>query len=283
MPYSAAISRTNPGCFLFLVDQSGSMIEALGGVPGQRKMDMAADALNRCLDEISQRCSQGIDIRDYFEIGVITYTTDSQGTPCINSLFPGTSAERPFLSISRVVDIAQLEERQVRENDGAGGIVEVTRRIPLWLHPAAEYATPMCTTLDLAAAALERWIDQHPDSYPPIVINITDGMANDGDPEPAATAMKNLATADGNALLLNCHLSAVPTAPVLYPDQIVRLPDDFAQKMFQISSILPESNRRRAESLGIPVTESSRGIVFNSDMASLVQFLDIGTRATPLH
>ena len=34
MPYSADISRTNPGCFVFLVDQSGSMSEALGGQPG---------------------------------------------------------------------------------------------------------------------------------------------------------------------------------------------------------------------------------------------------------
>ena len=31
MPYTADISRAKPGCFLFLIDQSGSMEEGLGG------------------------------------------------------------------------------------------------------------------------------------------------------------------------------------------------------------------------------------------------------------
>ncbi len=31
MPYTAEISRNNPSCFLFLVDQSSSMLEAFGG------------------------------------------------------------------------------------------------------------------------------------------------------------------------------------------------------------------------------------------------------------
>ena len=42
MPYSADISRANPGCVLFLVDRSRSMEQALAGQPGQRKMDQAA-------------------------------------------------------------------------------------------------------------------------------------------------------------------------------------------------------------------------------------------------
>ena len=81
MPYAADISRNSPGCFLFLIDQSASMSGALGGQPEPRKMDAAADAVNRILDAISQRCSQGMDVRDYFHVGVITYTTDDKGDP----------------------------------------------------------------------------------------------------------------------------------------------------------------------------------------------------------
>ena len=73
MPYAADISRNNPGCFLFLIDQSASMSGALGGQPGLRKMDGAADAVNKILDAISQRCSQGMDVRDYFDIGILGY------------------------------------------------------------------------------------------------------------------------------------------------------------------------------------------------------------------
>ena len=31
--------------------------------------------------------------------------------------------------------------------------------------------------------------------------------------------------------------------------------------------------------MGLPVTEGSRGYVYNADLVALVQFLDIGTRA----
>ena len=123
MPYTADISRNNPGCFLFLLDQSGSMMGALGGQPGLRKMDGAADAINRVLDAVSQRCSQGLDIRDYFHIGIITYNTDGGGRSTLGTALPRTSPQQPFLAVSQVVDVAEVEERQVKESDGAGGIV----------------------------------------------------------------------------------------------------------------------------------------------------------------
>ena len=280
MPYTADISRANPACFLFLTDQSGSMTQALAGQPGQRKMDQAADAINRILDTISQRCSQGMDIRDYFHIGVIGYNTDGRGNPTITSVLPGTTPEQPFMLISQVVDVAEVEERQVKEPDGAGGLVEVTRRFPLWLRPKAEYGTPMCDALRFAGQALEAWVDQHPDSFPPIVINVSDGAASDGDPEGPARRIVDLQTADGNALLFNVHLSDSTAMPIQYPDGEERLPqDDYALAMFRMSSLLPESSRNQASSLDLPVTENSRGYVFNADMMALVQFLDIGTRA----
>ena len=107
MPYSADISRTSPGCFLFLVDRSGSMEAALAGQPGQRKMDQASDAINRILDAVTQRCSQGIDVRDYFHIGILGYNTDGTGAPIISSALAGTSPEQPFLLISQVAETAQ--------------------------------------------------------------------------------------------------------------------------------------------------------------------------------
>ena len=157
MSYTADISRNNPGCFLFLIDQSGSMAGALGGQSDLRKMDGAADAVNRILDAISQRCSQGMDVRDYFDIGVVAYGTDGSGRTKLETALPGTSAEQPFLSVSQVVDAAEVEERQVKESDGAGGLVEVARKFPVWLRPTAGYGTPMCEALSAASKALQDW------------------------------------------------------------------------------------------------------------------------------
>ena len=278
MPYSADISRTNPGCFLFLIDQSGSMTQALGGQPGMRKMDQASETLNRTLDAISQRCSQGMDIRDYFHIGAIGYKTDQNGRSKVQSLLLGTTVDQPFLLISQVVDIAEVEEREIRESDGAGGLVEVTRRFPIWLRPDAEYGTPMCEALDLAAGALREWVAEHPTSYPPIVINISDGMATDGDPEAFAATIKSLETSDGNALVFNAHLSDVAAMPVQFPALEAGLPDEHAEKLFRMSSVLPESNRSLAVTLDLSIDEDARGFVFNANLEALVQFLDIGTR-----
>jgi hypothetical protein len=48
--------------------------------------------------------------------------------------------------------------------------------------------------------------------------------------------------------------------------------------LFEWSSLLPEKMRDVATSEGINVSESSRGFVFNADMVSIIQFLDVGTR-----
>ena len=281
MPYTADISRLNPACFLFLIDQSGSMTQALAGQPGQRKMDQAAAAINRILDTMVQRCSQGMDVLDYFHIGVIGYFTDQRGNSAISSVFPETTLEQPFLTVSEVADVAELEERQVKVNDGAGGLVDVMQQVPVWLVPFAQYGTPMCGALNVAQRALETWIGRYPSSYPPIVINVSDGAASDGHPESHAQSVMGLSTSDGNTLLFNVHLSEVPAAPIQYPGREDVLPqnDEFAALLFRMSSVLPESSRAQATVLDLPISEESRGYVFNADMTALVQFLDIGTRA----
>ncbi len=285
MPYAADISRSNPASFLFLIDHSGSMSEALGGQPELRKADGAADAVNRILDAISQRCSQGMDVRDYFHIGVLTYSTDSRGAPDIASALPGTSPEEPFLTISDVVEAATVEEREVKEPDGAGGVVDVTRRFPVWLRPEARFGTPMCEALSVASRALRDWIANHPDSYPPMLICITDGAATDGNPVASAEEIMAMSTSDGNVLIYNAHLSAMSAMPIQYPsDESEVPPDEYALQMFRMSSAFPDPVVELASGMGLPVIAGSRGYVYNADMVALVQFLDIGTRgASDLH
>ena len=280
MAYAADISRNNPGCFLFLIDQSGSMTGALGGQPGLKKMDGAADAVNRILDAISQRCSQGMDIRDYFHVGIIAYSTDGQGNTKLDAPLPGTSPKTPFLKISEVVDVAEVEEKQVKESDGAGGIVEVARKFPVWLRPTAGYGTPMCAALSAASEALRDWTTDHPNSYPPMVISVTDGAATDGNPVPLAEEIMDIRTNDGSVLIYNAHLSEMSAMPVQYPsDESEVPPDEYAAQMFRMSSVFPDQVVDLATGMGLPVTQGSRGYVYNADMVALVQFLDIGTRA----
>ena len=73
MPYVAEISRTNPTCFVFLIDQSGSMADPFPAVAGMRKADGVADAINRILDNLVDRNSKGDKILDRFWVSVIGY------------------------------------------------------------------------------------------------------------------------------------------------------------------------------------------------------------------
>ena len=73
MPYAAEISRTNPTCFIFLVDQSSSMLKPFAGQTDKQKAEGVADAINRLLQNLILKCAKSDGIRDYFHVGVIGY------------------------------------------------------------------------------------------------------------------------------------------------------------------------------------------------------------------
>ena len=280
MAYNAAISRENPGAFLFIVDQSASMRQALGGQPGMFKHEQAAAALNRTVSEIILRSANGEEVREYFDIGIILHNTNSIGVPIVTTPFEGVAAEDPFWSVRDIEKAAVFNDLPVKVSDGNGGLIEVLQTIPKWLAPKAEGGTPMCKALSVAAQALESWAKEHPRSFPPIGIQFTDGMCTDGDPLPIAREIMNIATGDGKALLFNIHLSDVAAKPIMFPGDEEDLPrdDEFSHLLFRMSSPLPESSRTQAQRLGISVSADSRGFSFNSDLTSMIQFLEVGTR-----
>ncbi|MEV6738142.1 hypothetical protein AB0N14_14930 [Streptomyces sp. NPDC051104] len=72
MPYTAEISRTNQGCFIFLVDQSASMSDPLRvGEVTQQRAEVVSDAINRLLTELSVKCAKEEGLREYFHVAVI--------------------------------------------------------------------------------------------------------------------------------------------------------------------------------------------------------------------
>jgi hypothetical protein len=278
MPYTAEISRTNPSCFLFLIDQSGSMGDAFAsGESTRRKCEGVADAINRLLQNLVIKCAKEEGIRGYFDVAVIGYGAT------VGSAYSGQLAGRELVPISDLANQpARIEERMRRTDDGAGGLVEQSVRFPIWFDPVANGATPMCQAFGRATSLLELWSSQHADSFPPVVINITDGEATDGDPSGPAENIKKVRTSDGEALLFNLHLSSVASVPIEFPDTESSLPDQFAQLLFRMSSVLPAHIRDQARNEGYRVTDGSRGFVFNADLASVIKFLDIGTRPSNL-
>ena len=262
MPYQAPIQRSDPTAFLFLVDQSGSMGDRMASSE-KTKAQFVADVLNRTFMNLVTRCTKADGVRDYFHIGVLGYGHDGVK----NSL-------HGVLGGQVLNPISALEANPLR--------VEQSVKFPVWFEPQGSGGTPMCEAFRRAGEELAVWCDAHPNSYPPTVLHITDGESTDGDPEALADALRQFSTQDGSILLLNLHVSAQAGNPIAFPAAESGLPDQYAKLLFRMSSQLPEHLIQVAQEKGHTVSLESRGYVFNAEAAEIVDFFDIGTRATQL-
>jgi hypothetical protein len=273
MAYAAEISRTNPTCFLFLIDQSHSMAGSFGGQPGKKKADGVADALNRLLQNVVLKCAKSGGVRDYFHVGVIGYGSR------VASVLRGKLAGQTLVPVSVLANNPlRVEQRTRKVDDGAGGLIDQSFKFPVWLEPVAGGKTPMCEALGLAGQYLKDFIGQFPGCYPPLVVNISDGQATDGQPTGPADDLRALHSEDGEVLLFNAHLSSSPAQPVEFPGDEEALADTHARLLFRMSSPLPPRLLEAARTEGYHLEGTPRGFVFNADLIAVIRFLDIGTR-----
>jgi uncharacterized protein YegL len=279
MPYQSEISRNNPMCFLFLIDQSGSMNDTWSGETSKKKANGVADIINRLLQELVLRCAKAEGVRDYFHVGVIGYGAQ------VGPAFGGGLAGQELVPISQVGEMpANIEERAKKIDDGAGGLVEQKIRFPVWFTPVANGGTPMRQAFSVAIKTTGQFLAQHPDCFPPIVIHLTDGESTDGDPSDLMRELTLLESSDGNVLLFNYHISSSSSNKIAFPHSLEQLPNDqYGRMLFDGASELTEYMRdaaKREHNLDLPI--GAKGYIFNADSVLVIQALDIGTRVSNL-
>lgn len=273
--YSAQITRTRPACLLLVIDQSGSMADPFGGEASLRKADFVADVVNHTLHDLVIRCTKTEEVRSYYHVGVIGYGRH------VGPALGGSLSGRGLIPIADIAEYPlRVEARHKRVPDGAGGIIEMPVRFPVWLQPLADGGTPMCQAFEMARRLIREWLRDHPQGFPPTVLHLTDGESGDGDPEKIGRDIMTLGTDDGTTLFFNCHVSSRRGVKIEYPNNAAQLPDQFARTLFNVSSALPAVFVRAAQQLGANVQDGARGFVFNGDPSSVVQFYEIGTSLT---
>ncbi|MGF1534263.1 MAG: hypothetical protein ACFCUI_11215 [Bernardetiaceae bacterium] len=283
--YMAEISRKQPSAFVFLIDQSGSMQSAFDGQ--QSKAEVVAQTINSLLDTLITRCQKSEpEPRDYFDIALLGYGGASSEKA--NLLWEGDLAGRTWVTVSELKRNRQ-EDRVLEEKNVRGKVLQQEVVRPRWISPVANHLTPMCDAFQQAHALLQDWTAKHPRSYPPTVINISDGEQTDGSGTSLlqhAKALRDLHTLDGHLLLLNCHIGADAGAPVLFPKSAAELPQDdrYARLLYDLSSPMPEAlnqaiaNEIKNEDL-LPNT-SYIGMAYAQGSEGLLHVMDIGTRQT---
>ena len=283
MAYTAEISRANPSCFLFLIDQSGSMVDPVRTGRGAKtnKARGVADTINTFLKDLVIMCSKSEGVRDYYYVGVVGYSGAGVG-----AAFGGALAGKELVAVSEVANNpARVEERlQNKIEDGAVSYLsDLPIKFPVWFDPVATGGTPMCQALGTAHRILSNWLLQHPMCFPPVVIHITDGESTDGDPGATMRNLNELSSNDGSVLLFNVHLSSNPDAEsISFPDSPDQLPDQYARMLFNGSSRLTPHMIAVASDYGLFLNPGARGFVLNADLELVIQALDIGTRPSNL-
>jgi uncharacterized protein YegL len=263
--YKKTIGVSFPALILILLDQSSSMADS-------RKADIAAAAVNEVIYEIMLASRAGAQIKDRCFIGVIGYGE----------------------TIAPVVggDISQVAANPIRTElvdklipDGDHGHISVETEMYVWVEPKAQNGTPMAEALEKAYSLTETWIGNNPDSFPPIVINITDGEPNDFDKEnstaakttAAAARLMELGTTDGKLLLFNAHISGTAVTEIQLPNSDAQIDNPYAKLLFSISSVLPGRLLEEAIKGGLAPEPGARGFVFNAGADTLIKLLTFGS------
>ena len=257
------IGTANPGCIVILIDQSYSMSESFSD--GGTKAERATQAVNRVIEETVLACRSGETIRDRCQVSVIGYGKR------VHCLVDGMVSEiaRPRIGVEKVKKLIP---------DGAGGTLEIESEMPIWIEPEADNGTPMHTAFEQAAEIVEKSISDRPDSFPPIVINITDGEAREPDlTADNARRITNLQTTDGAALVFNLHIADNKNTIILPNDTTDFAGDLFAEFLFDISSPLPDPLFALAKERRFSPESGARCFGYNADEPMMIQLLQFGS------
>ncbi len=287
--YSVPITRLHPTAFIVLIDQSGSMKEKIvfAGA-GMSKARAVSLVTNSFIDELIFRARREGGPRDYYDIAVLGYSGDG--------VCPLLAPAGEFTTPSRLAAAGIRREKMMRERLLPSGrtVVAVTEH-NVWTGEKAVGVTPMCGALRQGLSMVEWWCRQrrNRDSYPPTVINITDGEASDcgsDEVKEVAGRIRATGTSDGNTILMNIHLAqgggngqgglnAGENGAVLFPSAPGELPDHrYARLLWDISSDMPECCNDMISSIG---KESAappfRAVGWGSHIGGVAAMMNIGS------
>ena len=276
--YSQSITREHRTAFVLLLDRSGSMRErVLFDGREVTKACAVAETANRFLFELTERARRSDGVRDYYDVAVLSYSGD-----CVESLLSESVEFIPITELARRRMEQSVWSREHRLPDGRHTIV--TTSTARHILPHAEGRTPMFEAMDEAWRLLRRWCDnpRNGSSFPPVVLNITDGEFSDcGEDElvDISRNIRSLSTDDGHVLLLNIHIASGSDSPMIFPTESEILSAGRnAEIMARCSSRMPSSfepliRQYRGRSVRPPFI----GMSYNAPITEVLNIINIGS------
>ena len=278
--YTQEITRRHRTAFVIMLDRSASM---QGRVRFGRMMMSKAEAVaytaNALVTELVDRSRRTDGVRNYYDIAIVGYGGDG-----VEVLPAGDG----FRSIEEFARHAPRMSRMAFEEllpDGSATMVEHSRE--QWIEPKAEGTTPMYEAMLRVRDLLAEWCakEENRESFPPIVINITDGEASDcSDAElfDICSQVRAIATEDGNVLLFNIHITLSDALPsIIFPmaDELLAA-SRHARTLAECSSLMPEAFSQAIHALkGAGAVPPYYGMGYNATIVELLSIINIGSRS----
>jgi hypothetical protein len=284
--YDKKITSNEPTLLILLLDQSVSMSETMTETEQGEVFSIAKIAKiisDTFLYTAFRKCVRGDEFKPYIDLAVIGY---GNGT---HSALPKIPLEQfPF-------SVKKLADTYIAKNDSDPDDNSTVPKPRLeWVEERADGLTPMLAAFTKARAIVEKWLPDHQTSFPPVIINISDGMPTDDHDDIVASlssakqlidlsrAICKIDTEDGKCLICNCQISSRGMTQILYPSSTAQAEeiDPFAKFMFEMSSIIPEQLRETGKTLGIPLEPNARFFIFNAEIESALKFMNFGTTSS---
>lgn len=278
--YSQEITRRHRTAFVIALDCSGSMQETVRfGKELISKAEAVTRTANSLIAELIDRCRRTDGLRNYYDVAVVGY---------------GNGEVKMMLDPAGFVSVEQLAAREVEtsvthtEYPSQGGealLVARTQRV--WIRSAAEGNTPMYEAMLRIRDMVTAWCAEplNRESFPPVVINITDGEMSDCDENQLrdiCSQIRRVKTDDGNTLLLNVHISTDSATPsMIFPtDAELSRAGRYARMLADCSSIMPEQFEQAvARNKDAGARPPFRGMGYNANIVELLSIINIGSRS----
>ena len=297
--YSQEITRKHRTAIVIAVDQSLSMRELICSECGYTvsKADSVAYAVNSVISELVARATRDGEVRNYYDIAVVGYaspTTESD-LDCGCGIKYLLDGRRKFMPVDALAGLQPPVKRFVQRRMTVDGEILISEEeMPAWIDACAYGKTPMFEVFSEIRELLSGWCANpvNAGSFPPVVINITDGEVSDCNPSELidiTRRIRSLGTDDGNVLLMNIHITSKPSpVSLLFPTAgELDGSDRYAMLLADCSSRMPEAfNSWIDESRGLKNGGGSPywAMGYNTSPEGMFAMLNIGSRSvTGLH
>lgn len=281
--YQHTINRLSRSAVVIAIDGSISMQEwTMLHNTRMRKMEAAALIANFAIDELIMRSTRAGNMRDYYDIAVFRYSDDG--------IEPIIASEDN--SMVHINSLQQATPQPIcynivhKEEDGSECIMPIT--LHEWVTPKAYGIAPMYEALAHIKEIVSKWCDDpfNIRSFPPMVINITDGCCSDAEEIELidiARELDSIGTKDGTTLLINIYLAneQYERESLLFPSVYEDFShDNDCQILYNMSSILPEELEYIMRDI---VRDSSQRpykcFARNASICEVLTMSDIGTES----